>query len=87
MTTRLCYISCTTRDGRGTWIAQILNETIARVTDILGRELDAIAVERAVIGLDFPRARPDGVLDLLAEGDPALHFLGGSAEKVVMPAG
>ena len=31
----------------------ILNETIDRVTDILGRELDAIAVERAVIGLFF----------------------------------
>ena len=31
----------------------ILNETIAAVTDILGRELDAIAVERAVIGLFF----------------------------------
>jgi uncharacterized protein (DUF4213/DUF364 family) len=31
----------------------ILNETIACVTDILGRELDNIAVERAVIGLFF----------------------------------
>ena len=31
----------------------ILNETIARVTDILGRELDDIVVERAVIGLFF----------------------------------
>ena len=31
----------------------ILNETIERVTDILGRALDAIAVERAVIGLFF----------------------------------
>jgi uncharacterized protein (DUF4213/DUF364 family) len=31
----------------------ILNETIACVTDILGRELDGITVERAVIGLFF----------------------------------
>jgi uncharacterized protein (DUF4213/DUF364 family) len=31
----------------------ILSETIAAVTDILGRDLDAIAVERAVIGLFF----------------------------------
>jgi uncharacterized protein len=31
----------------------ILNETIERVTDILGRELDCIAVERAVIGPFF----------------------------------
>jgi len=31
----------------------ILNETIAAVTDILGRDLDAITVERAVIGLFF----------------------------------
>ncbi len=31
----------------------ILNETIDCVTDILGRELDGIAVERAVIGLYF----------------------------------
>ncbi len=31
----------------------ILNETIAAVTDILGPELDAITVERAVIGLFF----------------------------------
>ena len=31
----------------------ILDETIAAVTDILGRDLDAIAVERAVIGLFF----------------------------------
>jgi uncharacterized protein len=31
----------------------ILNETIAGVTDILGRELEGIAVERAVIGLFF----------------------------------
>jgi uncharacterized protein len=31
----------------------ILNETIACVTDILGRDLDDIAVERAVIGLYF----------------------------------
>jgi uncharacterized protein (DUF4213/DUF364 family) len=31
----------------------ILNETIACVTDILGRELDRITVERAVIGLFF----------------------------------
>lgn len=31
----------------------ILNETIAGVTDILGAELDGIAVERAVIGLFF----------------------------------
>ncbi len=43
----------------------ILNETIACVTDILGRELDAIAVERAVIGLFFTgvklTAGPNGV--------------------------
>jgi uncharacterized protein (DUF4213/DUF364 family) len=43
----------------------ILNETIARVTDILGRELDAITVERAVIGLFFTgvklTAGPNGV--------------------------
>lgn len=31
----------------------ILNETIDRVTDILGSELDALAVERAVVGLYF----------------------------------
>ena len=31
----------------------ILNETIERVTDILGRDLDRIAVERAVVGLFF----------------------------------
>ena len=31
----------------------ILNETIGRVTDILGRDLAAITVERAVIGLFF----------------------------------
>jgi uncharacterized protein (DUF4213/DUF364 family) len=31
----------------------ILNETIAGVTDILGRELGRIAIERAVIGLYF----------------------------------
>ena len=31
----------------------ILTETIARVTDILGRDLDGIAVERAVVGLFF----------------------------------
>jgi hypothetical protein len=29
----------------------ILNQTIAGVTDILSRELEQIAVERAVIGL------------------------------------
>ncbi len=43
----------------------ILNETIACVTDILGRELDRIAVERAVIGLYFTgvklTAGPNGV--------------------------
>ena len=33
--------------------SSILNETIAGVTDILGPELDGIAVERAVIGLFF----------------------------------
>ena len=33
--------------------AAILAETIAAVTDILGRELDDITVERAVIGLFF----------------------------------
>ena len=31
----------------------ILNETIERVTDILGRDLDRVVVERAVIGLFF----------------------------------
>jgi len=31
----------------------ILNQTIACVTDILGRDLAGIAVERAVIGLYF----------------------------------
>ena len=31
----------------------ILNETIAGVTDILGRELGGIVVERVVIGLFF----------------------------------
>jgi uncharacterized protein (DUF4213/DUF364 family) len=31
----------------------ILNETIDRVTDILGRDLDALMVERAVVGLFF----------------------------------
>ena len=31
----------------------ILNETIACVTDILGRDLDRIAIERAVVGLFF----------------------------------
>ena len=31
----------------------ILDETIAAVTDILGRDLDGIAIERAVIGLFF----------------------------------
>ena len=31
----------------------ILNETIAGVTDILGRDLNGIAVERAVVGLFF----------------------------------
>jgi uncharacterized protein len=43
----------------------ILNETIAAVTDILGRELDGIRVERAVIGLYFTgvklTAGPNGV--------------------------
>jgi uncharacterized protein (DUF4213/DUF364 family) len=48
----------------------ILNETIACVTDILGRELEAIRVERAVIGLFFTGVKltagpngeqPDGV--------------------------
>ena len=43
----------------------ILNETIAGVTDILGRELEGIAVERAVIGLYFTgvklTAGPNGV--------------------------
>ncbi len=43
----------------------ILNETIACVTDILGRDLQGIAVERAVIGLYFTgvklTAGPNGV--------------------------
>jgi uncharacterized protein len=34
-------------------VQTILNETIAGVTDILGSELDEIAVERAVLGLFF----------------------------------
>src|SRR5205085_11073164 len=38
----------------------ILNETIACVTDILGRELDAIVVERAVIGLYFAGVKLTG---------------------------
>ncbi len=37
----------------------ILNETIDRVTDILGSELDALAVERAVVGLYFHRRQAD----------------------------
>lgn len=37
----------------------ILNETIERVTDILGDELDRIAVERAVIGLFFTGVKLD----------------------------
>jgi uncharacterized protein len=37
----------------------ILNETIGRVTDILGRDLDRIAVERAVIGLFFTGIKLD----------------------------
>jgi uncharacterized protein (DUF4213/DUF364 family) len=37
----------------------ILNETIERVTDILGRELDTISVERAVIGLFFTGVKLD----------------------------
>jgi uncharacterized protein (DUF4213/DUF364 family) len=37
----------------------ILNETIQRVTDILGRDLDAITVERAVIGLFFTGVKLD----------------------------
>jgi uncharacterized protein (DUF4213/DUF364 family) len=43
----------------------ILNETVAHVTDILGGELGAIAIERAVIGLYFTgvklTAGPNGV--------------------------
>ena len=37
----------------------ILNETIGRVTDILGGDLDRIAVERAVIGLFFTGVKLD----------------------------
>jgi uncharacterized protein len=37
----------------------ILNQTIERVTDILGRDLDRIAVERAVIGLFFTGVKLD----------------------------
>jgi uncharacterized protein (DUF4213/DUF364 family) len=37
----------------------ILYETIERVTDILGRDLDAVAVERAVIGLFFTGVKLD----------------------------
>jgi len=42
-------------DHRGTRLvtSAILNETISRVTDILGGELDDILVERAVLGLFF----------------------------------
>jgi uncharacterized protein len=39
--------------GREQMHSAILDETIAGVTDILGGELDRIAVERAVIGLFF----------------------------------
>jgi uncharacterized protein (DUF4213/DUF364 family) len=46
-------------------VSAILNETIACVTDILGRELDGIQVDRAVIGLFFTgvklSAGPNGV--------------------------
>ena len=37
----------------------ILNQTIERVTDILGRDLDRIAVDRAVIGLFFTGVKLD----------------------------
>jgi hypothetical protein len=37
----------------------ILNQTIERVTDILGRDLDRIAVKRAVIGLFFTGVKLD----------------------------
>jgi len=40
--------------------------------------LDAIAVERVVI------TRPDALLDHLAKGVSAPHFLGRSAEKIVL---
>jgi 2-deoxy-D-gluconate 3-dehydrogenase len=54
----------------------ILNETIARVTDILGRELDTIAVERAVIGLDTELTRDarremEGLYDRVLRRTPA----------------
>jgi uncharacterized protein (DUF4213/DUF364 family) len=42
-----------TENGIDVVNSPILAETIAAVTDILGRELDEIAVERAVIGLFF----------------------------------
>jgi len=45
----MCCISCDRENGGTASVpGAILNETIAAVTDILGRDLAAIAVERAV---------------------------------------
>jgi uncharacterized protein (DUF4213/DUF364 family) len=49
MRRRLCY----KHRGIDVVNSSILTETVAAVTDILGPELDGIAVERAVIGLFF----------------------------------
>ncbi len=46
----------------------ILNETIAAVTDILGRDLDSIAVERAVIGLFFTGVKLSAGPGIVAAG-------------------
>jgi hypothetical protein len=54
----------------------ILNETIAAVTDILGRDLDRIAVERAVIGLFFTGVKLSagpGIAPEIVVGAPALE--------------
>src|SRR5258708_34184716 len=73
--------------------ASILDETIAAVTEILGTELAAITIERAVIGLFFtgvklstgeagacatPReALPEGVCCPLSAGKAAFRSLSG----------
>lgn len=49
----VCCISCKTGEGTRLVSSAILTETISAVTDILGDELDAISVERAVVGLFF----------------------------------
>jgi hypothetical protein len=53
-----------------------LNETIAAVTGILGRDLDRIAIERAVIGLFFTGVKltgGPGIAPGIAVGTPALE--------------